>query len=85
MLHRDSACVEPVILCNKFFKVSEMAMAVATTWEEEVLHMPAGPQLSGIPLAPPDLPFHTQAIVKTSCVIWIGEESFLLYKQSKAR
>ncbi len=57
-----------------------MATLAAATLEGEVDHVPVGPQLSGIPLAPPDLPFHTQAIANTSCVIWIGEESFLFYK-----
>jgi hypothetical protein len=60
-----------------------MAMAAAATLEGEVLHVPVGPQLSGIPLVPPGIPFHTQAIVNTSRVTWIGEESFLFYKQSK--
>jgi hypothetical protein len=83
MCHRVSPCAKLVIICNKVFKVGAMAMVVAATFEGEVTHKPVGPQLSGIPLAPPDLPFHTQAIVNTSCVIWIGEESFLFYKQSK--
>ena len=60
-----------------------MATAAAATLEGEVVHVPVSPQLSGIPSAPPDLPFHTQAIVNTSPVIWIGEKSFLFYKQSK--
>ncbi len=51
-----------------------MVMAAAATLEGEVIHVPVGPQLNGIPLAPPDLPFHTQAIVNTSHVILIGEE-----------
>jgi hypothetical protein len=49
-----------------------------------IVNMPVGPPLSGILSALPDLPLHTQAIVNTSHVIWIGEESFLFYKQSKA-
>jgi hypothetical protein len=52
-------------------------------WEWDTMKA-VGQWLSVILLAPPDLPFHTQAIVNTSCVIWIGEESFLFYKQSKA-
>jgi hypothetical protein len=60
-----------------------MVTAAAATLEWEVVHMPVDPQLSGIPSVPPDLPFHTQAIVNTSHVIWIGEESFLFYKQYK--
>jgi hypothetical protein len=48
-----------------------------------VVNVPVGPPLSWIPLAPPDLPSHTQAIVNTSREIWIGDESFLFYKQSK--
>jgi hypothetical protein len=58
-------------------------MAAAATWEGEFVHMPVGPQLSGIPSAPPDLPFHTQAIINTSSVIWIVEQSVLFSKQSK--
>jgi hypothetical protein len=61
-----------------------MTIAVAATLEGEFECMPLGPQLSGIPSAPPDLPFYTEAIVNTSRVIWIGEESFLFYEQSKA-
>jgi hypothetical protein len=60
------------------------ATAAAAMLEGEVVHLPMGPQLTGILLAPPDLPFHTEAIVNSSCVILIGEESFLFYKQSKA-
>ena len=60
-----------------------MATAAAATLEGEIIPKPVGPQLSGIQLAPLDLPLHTQAIVNTSRVIWIGEESFLFYNNPK--
>ncbi len=60
-----------------------MATAAAATLKGEAVQVPVAPQLSGILLVPLDLPFHTQAIVNTSREIWIGEESFLFYKQSK--
>ncbi len=46
-----------------------MATTAAATLEGEVVHVPVGPQRSGIPSAPPDIPFHTQAIVHTLSVI----------------
>jgi hypothetical protein len=84
MHHCVSPCAELVILYYKVFQGWCNGNSAAATLEGEVIDVPVGPPLSGISLVPPDLPFHTQAIINTSRIFWIGEESFLFYKQPKA-